>query len=84
MKTTTTHLTGKNFQKAHLALCARRKMGAVAHRYDKKAIVDSVLIAIGMLLGALLLGTALGCCIPEGNGWHVGNYASAPAWNDNL
>ena len=59
MKTTTTHLTGKNFQKAHLALCARRKMGAVAHRYDKKAIVDSVLIAIGMLLGALLLGTAL-------------------------
>jgi hypothetical protein len=79
-----TKLTGKDFQKAHLALCEKRKHDTdqnIGKRFVAD-LVNAALVAVGIIIGAIALGCALGCCVPEGNGWHVGNYADAPAWND--
>lgn len=77
------NLDDKTFQQAYLALKARKH--ADAQNVGKRFVVDLVnaaLVAVGIIIGAIALGCALGCCIPDGNGWHVGNYADAPAWND--
>ena len=81
-----TNLTGKAFQKAHLALVKKNSSkNAAAQNIGKRFVADLVnaaLVAVGIIIGAIALGCALGCCIPDGNGWHVGNYADRPAWND--
>ena len=81
-----TKLSGKDFQKAHLALCEKRKH-ADAQNVGKRFVADLVnaaLVAVGILLGMALLLWAAETGLARGAAWHVGNYADRPAWNDNL
>lgn len=80
----TTNLTGKAFQKAHLALCEKRN-GVAAARHTAKQwsnVAEAILTAVGILLGMALLLWAAETGLARGAAWHVGNYADRPAWND--
>lgn len=78
-----TKLTGKAFQKAHLALVKRNGVAAARHTAKQWSnVAEAILTAIGILLGMALLLWAAETGLARGAAWHVGNYADAPAWND--
>lgn len=87
-----TKLSGKDFQKAHLALCEKRRLQTTWTPRTPKChtakqwsnVAEAILAAVGILLGMALLLWAAETGLARGAGWHVGNYADAPAWNDNL
>lgn len=75
------NLTGKNFQQAHQALCEKkRKHTRHKHLFSKKDVFEAVAIAVGILIA--FWGLCSFARETHGNGWHVGDYRAAPAWND--
>lgn len=78
-----TDLTGENFQNAHQALCEKkRKHTHRNHMLNKRDVVQAVAIAVGIAVAIALLTFAGSTGLARGTGWHVGDYANAPAWND--
>lgn len=77
-----TNLTGKAFQKAHLALVKRNSSNNAAAQNKVADLVNAILTAVGILLGMALLLWAAETGLARGAAWHVGNYADRPAWND--
>jgi hypothetical protein len=83
-----TNLTGKNFQRAHLALMERKATqvrGEVRrgpYCSNKTAVVEAFAVAAGIILGVALLLGAASCGLARGSAWECGNYATAPTWND--
>lgn len=88
-----TDLTGKSFQKAHLALMERKAVRGKVTRgrwtvaqvrdcSNKTAVLKAFAVAAGIILGVALLLGAASCGMTRGAGWECGNYATAPAWND--
>jgi hypothetical protein len=88
-----TNLTGKNFQRAHLALMERKavrgkvtrarwKVAQVRYYSNKTKVLEAFAVVVGIILGVALLLGAVSCGMARGAGWETGNYADAPAWND--
>lgn len=76
----TTRLYGKAFQKAHLALCEKRKQVKRKPLFSKRDVLEAVVVAIGIIIA--LYGLCALASNVDGNGWHVGNYRTTPCWND--
>lgn len=79
-----THLYGKAFQKAHLALCDRKRKEASRQKrkpfFNKRDVLEAIAVALGILIA--LYGLCALASNVDGNGWHVGNYRTTPCWND--
>ena len=75
-----TKLTGETFQKAHNALCEKRKQPKRKPILDKREVIQAIAIAVGIFIAFYAL-----CAFAserDGEGWAVGNYRTEPCWND--